>query len=337
MTKERRPAAFVVNVLRWLLGFALRLVGAIVAVAFMVMVAIELSFRGGFRATLLPSGPRPGSERDRRLIEDFRLDDNVFERLYHWVVDGARGDFGISTRQGADVAELIVPRIPISLELMLVGVGGAVLLGIPLGLLAAAWSGRKRAMPINGFLGLSQSVPIYVTPFVLIWLLAVRLQWLPAAGWTRISESLTGNLETLLLPAAALVFAEVGPVARIVRADSRIVLEQPYIHAAMAKGLSTATIMRRHVLRPASLGLLNIVGINIGSLLSGTILIELIFGIGAMGQLVLQAITNRDLYLILGLTTYMVVVYVSLNAVVDLTLRWLDPRISSSSRSRRAR
>jgi peptide/nickel transport system permease protein len=131
-----------------------------------------------------------------------------------------------------------------------------------------------------------------------------------------------------VLPVVSLVLAEFGAIGRIVRADVLRVLEQDYIVSAVGKGLSTRFILFRHALRPASLGLLNIVGLNIGSMLSGAVVIELIFGIGGLGRLLFESTITRDLNLILALTTYMVVVFVTLGAIVDILTRALDPRVS---------
>ena len=201
------------------------------------------------------------------------------------------------------------------------------IIGVPLGLAAAAWRDRRSGRIINGFLGLSQSIPVYLTPIFLVWLFALRLGWLPAAGWTRISVSFTGNLRNLLLPVIALAFAEIGIVGRVVRADTLRVLQTDYIAAAVGKGLTPWYVLTRHALRPASLGLLNVVGLNIGSLLSGAVVIEIIFGIGGLGQVLLDATLNRDLYVILGLTVYTVVIYVGLNAIVDALMFVVDPRL----------
>ena len=129
------------------------------------------------------------------------------------------------------------------------------------------------------------------------------------------------------MPATALAFAEIGVVGRVIRADALNVLQTDYIAAAVGKGLRSRYIMLRHVLRPASLGLLNVIALNIGTLLSGAVVIEIIFGIGGLGQVLLEATTNRDLFLILGLTTYMVGIYVILNAIADVSMHAIDPRI----------
>ncbi|MEM7273273.1 MAG: ABC transporter permease [Actinomycetota bacterium] len=304
-----------------------RLLATAAGACLLVFVAIEVSIPGGFRAVILPNGVDQASARDLAVVEEFHLDRPVVVRWGHWLVDLGQGDLGRSIQNGLPVTELIVPRLPISLQFVAVSVLGTVVLGIPLGLLAAARDGRPGGRLLNLLFGLSQSIPVFITPVFLIWLFALRLQWLPAAGWVRPSTSITGNLRTLALPATALILAEVGIVARLVRADVLRILESDVVATAMGKGLPRRYILARHALRPASLGVLNVVGLNIGSVLAGTVLVELIFGIGATGQLLLEASRNRDLYLLLALTLYMVTVYVVINTVVDVLIRVLDPRI----------
>ncbi|MEM9563762.1 MAG: ABC transporter permease [Actinomycetota bacterium] len=325
-TSSKRGALVVLPVVRGALRMVRRLVATVAGAALAVFVAIEISIPRGFAAVVLPGGIDDGSPRARAIVETYHLDDPVPIRFGRWVLDLLAGELGRSTR-GMAVSELIVPRLSISLQLVLVSVLGTILLGIPLGLLAAAWSGRRRGTALNVVFGLSQSIPVFITPVFLIWLFALQLRWLPAAGWIRISDSLGGNLRNLLLPAAALVFAELGIVARIIRADALQVLRSEYIAAAVGKGLSPWYVLTRHALRPASLGLLNVVGLNVASLLSGAMVLEIVFGIGGLGQLVFEAAINRDLYLLLALTTYVVTVYVVLNSIVDVAMRLADPRI----------
>lgn len=308
----------------------LRAVGTMIVATLAVFVAVEISIPRGFRAVVMPPGVDESSPRGREIIERFHLDDHVLVRYGHWVVDVLGGDFGQSNRGGVAVTEVMTHRLSISLELMLAAVLITILIGLPLGLTAAALDDRRSGRIINGFLGLSQSIPVYLTPIFLIWVFAIKLQWLPAAGWVRLSTSVPENLRGLLLPVTALAFAEIGIVGRIVRADTLRVLQTDYITAAVGKGLTTRYILLRHALRPASLGLLNVVGLNIGALLSGAIVIERIFGIGGLGQVLLEATVNRDLYLILGFTVYVVVIYVGLNAVVDALVFAADPRIRRS-------
>lgn len=313
--------------LRAMFRLVRRLVGTIAVATFAVFLAVEISIPGGFGAVLLPNGVNRSSPRDVAIVEAFHLDSNLFVRYGHWVADILSGDFGRSARAGTPVLEVLTHRLSISLELMLAAMLLTVVIGVPLGLLAAVRSERGVGRILNAFLGLAQSIPVYLTPIFLVAIFAVRLRWLPAAGWVRISDSLWGNLRNLLMPVTALAFAEIGIVARVVRADVLVVLQQDYIAAARGKGLPTGTVIARHAFRPASLGLLNVIGLNIGALLSGAVVIEIIFGIGGLGQVLLEATLARDLYLILGLTVYMVVIYVLLSAVVDALMFAADPRI----------
>ncbi len=303
------------------------MIGTVVAATFAVFIAVEISIPGGFKTAVLPVGMSESSPRARQIIEAYDLDGNVFTRYGSWLWGVLQGDFGRSTRAGTPVVEILTHRLPISIQIMLAGVLVTVLVGVPLGLLAASRAGTRTGRIVDTILGLSQSIPVYLTPIFLVWVFSLRLRWLPAAGWVRISDSLWGNMRNLLMPAAALAFAEIGVVGRVVRADALTVLQTDYIAAAVGKGLRSRYIMLRHVLRPASLGLLNVIALNIGTLLSGVVIIEIIFGIGGLGQVLLEATINRDLFLILGLTTYMVGVYVILNAIADVAMLAVDPRI----------
>lgn len=317
----------------WVVRFVTRMVATVLACTLLVFVGLEISIPQGFRAVVFPAGLPEDSPAGRALIDRFHLDSNVFVRWGHWVWDCLNGDFGVAGtgfRGGEPVADVITHRLPISAELMLVGLALMVLVGIPLGVLAASRSNKGKGAIINTFLGLSQSIPVFITATFLIWLFALKLEWLPAAGWTRISKSLLGNLETLLLPAIALAFAEIGIVARVIRSDVLRELKSDYVAAAIGKGLSERYVLFRHVLRPASLGLLNVIGVNAGALLSGALVVEIVFGIGGLGRQVLEATLNRDLYLLLALTAYTVIVYVIINGVVDALMQMVDPRLRRS-------
>jgi len=295
---------------------------------------VEISIPRGYRGVIFPNGMPPRgarSARDQAIIAEYNFDDTLVVRWAKWVFDAARGDFSVSSdRGGTDVVELITPRLSISLQLIATAAVLMVVIGIPLGVLAAANNGRRTGTAVDTLTGVMQSVPVFITPVFLVWLFAIELQWLPAAGWVRISDSLSGNLKGLVLPAVSIALAEIGYVARVIRSDVVESLQTDYVTAAVGKGLSKNYVLFRHALRPASLGLLNVIGINIGALISGTFVIELVFGIGALGSLFLGSLINRDLYLLLGVTVFVVSVFVILNAVVDRLVHAADPRIRRS-------
>ena len=314
--------------------FFARFVVTMCATTFCVFAGIEVSIDGGFRTVVFPPGLPENSPRGRELIDTWNLDGNIFVRWFGWFTDVIQGELGQSSRLGGtDVWDLIVPRLSISLQLMLGATALAVAAGIPLGLWAAALGTRGRGRFLTALLGVSQSVPVFISSLFFVWLFAVELRWLPAAGWVRISESIPRNLESALLPVTTLALAEVGIIGRIVQRDASELIRSDFVASALGKGLSMPYVMTRHVLRPASLGLLNVLGVSIGSLLSGALIVELIFGIGGLGQVVFESLINRDLYLVLGLTIYIVGVYVTLNTAVDIATLLADPRIRRRGRT----
>lgn len=304
-----------------------RLVVTSAVATLLVFVAIEASIPGGYRAVVMPFGFNPDDPRHTAVVDEFHLDDNVVVRWFHWVVDAFQGDFGQTARGGVDVVEVITHRLPISIELALAGMLLAVIVGIPLGVFTAVNDQRLIGRVVSIPLSLAQSVPVFMSGTLGIWLFALELGWVRASGWTRISNSITGNLAGLALPAMALALAEVGFIARVVRGDLLRVLGQDYVAAATGKGLSRRYVLYRHALRPASLGLLAVLSVNISSMIAGTFVVELVFGIGALGQTLLEASINRDLYVLLGLTLYIVTVYVVVTSLIDLVIYWADPRV----------
>lgn len=318
---------FVLRVAVGLFGLLRRLALALAAATLAVFIMIELSFPGGFEKVVLPLGTDPSNPEHRDIVDTYRLDQGIFGRYVGWWSDAIGGDWGRSTWNGGPVWDLVGPRLPISAELMMVGLGLAALIGIPLGILAVLWRGRWIGRLIDVSLGLSQAIPVFVTAPFLVYFFAVKLRWLPAGLWSRPSDPLGDHLRHLALPAIAIALAEIGTLGRVIRADLERILEEDFMTAARAKGLGSIYLLCRHAVRPASYSLVNIAAIRVGALLSGTIVVELIFGIGGMGQLLLRATLDRDLNMLLALTTYMVIIFVTLNWLADVVMRWLDPRI----------
>ncbi len=307
--------------------FVVRLVVTSFIATLMVFVAIELSISGGYRAVLMPLGANPASERDMTMVEEFRLDQPLVVRHVLWVGDALQGDLGRSNRRGTPVAAYISHRLTISLELALVSMVLAVAVGIPIGLVAAASDGSRLGRAATTLLSVAQSLPVFITAIILIWVFAVKLGWVRATGWTRISESVGGNLGGAILPAIALAFAEAAVIARMARAGVIDALRQDFVAAAVGKGMSRRYILFRHALRPGSLGLLTMLSLNVSSMIAGSFVVEIVFGIGGLGQAVVEASVNRDLHLLLGLTLYTVGIYVVMTTLIDLALLWADPRI----------
>jgi len=307
--------------------FMARLVFTSLLASFGVFLAIELSISGGYRAVLLPMGANPTSARDAAIIEEFHFDDPLVVRHAKWVVDALQGDLGRSSQGGTPVTEFIGHRVTISLELALAAILLAAVVGVPLGLLAASADGQRSGRLLTATISVAQSIPVFITATFFIWLFAVKFRWFPASGWTRISNSVLDNLHGLVIPATAIAFAEIGIIARIVQSGVVQVLGEDFIAAAMGKGLGRRYILFRHALRPGSLALLAVASLNVPSLIAGSFVVEIVVGIGGLGQGLVEASVNRDLNLLLGLTLYTVGLYVLVSAVIDLVLLWADPRI----------
>jgi peptide/nickel transport system permease protein len=207
-------------------------------------------------------------------------------------------------------------------------VGIALVLALPLGVIGAYKEGKWQDSTTSAAAQVALSVPNFITGIFLIWLFAVKLDLLPASNWNRISDKgLGANLKTAILPATALATTQMAIFSRLVRADMIATLKENYILSARAKGLGDRYILMRHALRPSSLSLMTIVGINFGALLGGTVVIETLFAIPGLGFRLINAINQRDILVIQGITVFVAVVYVVINTVVDLLYAVVDPRI----------
>jgi peptide/nickel transport system permease protein len=218
-------------------------------------------------------------------------------------------------------------RLPVSLELMLMAEIAGLLIAIPLGILCAVrqGSGFDRLMAGSAFGMLS--VPAFLWAILLIYLFAVRLHVLPATGWVPFAEDPIGNLRSFVLPALTLALGEWPVLMRVLRSDMIATLQEDYILMAKAKGLKTARILFVHALKPSSLTLVTLAGINIARLIGGAVVIETIFALPGIGRLLVGAIYARDFIIMQGVVLFVALGFVLLNFTADLLYAVLDPRV----------
>ncbi|PXW24152.1 UNVERIFIED_CONTAM: binding-protein-dependent transport system inner membrane component, partial [Williamsia faeni] len=171
------------------------------------------------------------------------------------------------------------------------------------------------------------SVPAFIAGPILIYFFAIQLQIFPVLGWSDISEGLGPNLQSALLPAIAIALTEIASFHRLLRTDLIGTLGEDYIAAARAKGMSGTYVMFRHAFRPSSFSLITLAGMNLGRLIGGTVIVETLFGLPGLGQLIAASITTRDLIMVQGIVVFIAVVYVAINTIVDLSYGLIDPRI----------
>jgi peptide/nickel transport system permease protein len=215
----------------------------------------------------------------------------------------------------------------VSLELMMLAQLGALAIGIPLAIACAVRSGSAFDRFMTGTAFSMLSVPAFLSAILLIYLFAVELRWLPATGYVPFGEDPVGNLRCFLLPALTLALGEWPVLMRVLRSDMIATLQEDYIAMARAKGLKPSRILLVHALKPSSLTLVTVTGINIGRLIGGTVIVESIFALPGIGRLLLGAIFTRDLIILQGVVLFVAIGYVLVNFIVDMLYAVLDPRI----------
>ena len=202
-----------------------------------------------------------------------------------------------------------------------------VALAIPLGILAAWRRGTWLDRIVMGFSVLGFSVPVFVIGYLLIYLFAIELAWLPVQGYQRLRDGLGGFVERLILPSVTLAVVFVALIARITRASVLEVLNADYVRTARAKGLSELPVMVRHVLRNAAVPIVTVIGVGIAVLIGGVVVTESVYSIPGLGRLTVDAVLARDYPTVQAVILVFSVVYVLINLLVDLSYTFLDPRI----------
>jgi peptide/nickel transport system permease protein len=303
-----------------------RLVATLLLVTFVTFMATSL-LPGDPVNALIPIEAQQDREFVEQVREEWGFNDPLLVRYGRWLGDAVRGDLGDSYVTGRPIIDEITPRLPVTGELMVVTVLLGILIGVPLGLLSGYREGSRADKVVSAVAQFGLSIPNFVLGLVLIYVFAIKLRWLPATGWTRISDSVTGNLKSVAMPAIALAVAEVAVYLRVLRSDIIGTLKENYILSARAKGLKDRFILFRHALRPSSLTLTTLIGLNIAGLITGTIVIEQLFAIPGLGRRLFSAVFQRDYMMVQGLTVLLAAAYVIINATVDFIYIAIDPRI----------
>ncbi|MBR0709943.1 MULTISPECIES: ABC transporter permease [Bradyrhizobium] len=285
-------------------------------------------------ASLLPGdlafvilGDQATPENVAALRRDMGLDQPLWWRYLSWLGHVLQGDLGRSFRTGQTVLQAVAERIPVSLQLMLMAEFIGLLIGVPVAIACAARAGGAFDRFMTGSAFAMLSMPSFLMAILLIYLFAVELHWLPATGYVPFTEEPLANLRFFVLPALTLALAEWPGIMRVLRSDMIATLQEDYIALAKAKGLKPARILFVHALKPSSLTLVTVTGINIGRLLGGTLIVESIFALPGIGRLLVGAIYTRDLVILQGVVLLVACGFVIVNFIVDMLYAVLDPRI----------
>jgi peptide/nickel transport system permease protein len=311
-----------------MLGFVAR------RLVYLAPVLVAVSLLTFLIASLLPGdlayvilGDQATPEKVAALRHDMGLDHPLWWRYISWLGHVLEGDFGRSFRTGQTVLQAVAERLPVSFELMLLAELGALVIGIPLAIACAVRSGGAFDRFMTGTAFGMLSVPAFLSAILLIYLFAVELRWLPATGYVPFAEDPIGNLRCFVLPSLTLALGEWPVLMRVLRSDMITTLQEDYIAMARAKGLKPSRILLVHALKPSSLTLVTVTGINIGRLIGGTVIVESIFALPGIGRLLIGAIYTRDLVILQGVVLVVACGYVLMNFIVDMLYAVLDPRI----------
>ena len=264
--------------------------------------------------------------------KELGLDRPIIVRYFSWLSNVMQGDFGESQIQIVPVWELIVERIPVTLELLVLSQILALIIAVPAGIYSALKADKTADRLIATVAFGIVAMPPFIMAILFVFVFAVTLQLLPASGYIPIEEGLYQNLLHYILPATTIGLLEVPILLRVLRVDLIATLQEDYIAMAKAKGLSRTYILFNHALRPSSFSLVTVLGLQFGFLISGTVIIEQMFGLPGIGKLVLEAIDNRDAMLLQGAVTMIALAYVAINLIVDLLYGFIDPRVGEGGR-----
>jgi oligopeptide transport system permease protein len=297
-----------------------RLLGAVPTLLVIVTLAFLLLHAA-------PGGPFDSAKRmlpeiQKSIEAKYHLDEPLWRQYLRYLADLARGDLGPSFQyRSTSVNEIIAQGLPVDAIVGLTAMTLALTIGAAVGVNAALRRGTRWDYGSMGLAVVGISTPVFVVAPLLILIFAVKLHWLPAGDWVR------GSPSHLLLPAVALALPYTAYIARMMRGSTIEVLNSPYIRTARAKGLPLRLIIWRHALRPTLTPLVSFLGPAIAGLLTGSIVVESVFGLPGVGRYFITAALNRDYTLVLGITVLYGGLIILFNLLADLCYAWIDPRV----------
>ncbi|GAA1003056.1 peptide ABC transporter permease [Acrocarpospora pleiomorpha] len=267
-------------------------------------------------------GPGATAEQVEALRQQMGFDRPLIAQYGSFLSHLARGDLGVSAQYSTPNLELVMARLPYTFQLAGLALAIAVLVGVPLGAFAGVRKGSWCDRLVTGVTVLMQSVPEFWLGLLGIYIFAVHLELLPVGG--------AGGADHLIMPAIVLSTYPMGQIARVMRSSVIEVLHESYIESALAHGLPRRTVLLTHCLRNASIPVLSVVGVQVGTLLGSAVTVEVVFGWPGLGSLATQAVLTRDLVLVEAIVVVVAVIFLAVNLLIEILYRIVDPRIGSS-------
>jgi peptide/nickel transport system permease protein len=268
-------------------------------------------------------------EQKEALREDLGLDDPVYVQYGRWIGNFVTGDLGgyYSVTGERPVMDRVRDSLPVSLQLMVYAQVLALVIAIPAGVFTAYRAGSRSDKAANATAFGMLAIPNFALALVLAYYVGVQLGWLPVSGYVKPSEDLVEHIRRMALPAISLAVGQVAVYMRLLRSDMIATLQEDFITMAKSKGVSPSRVLWRHALRPSSLTLLTVAGLNVGTLIGGAVIVEVIFSMPGIGTLLYEAIQARQYIALQSLVAIIAVGYVLVNFLVDVLYAVLDPRI----------
>lgn len=296
----------------------------VLVVAIAVFMIVRLT--PGDPAAIIGGNSATNEDLDRIRVQ-LGLTQPLWTQFSLWAGKVLQGDLGFSFFLNKPVMELIGQRVEPTLSLAVGTLTLAVAIALPLGALAAWRMGSWLDKAVMAFSVAGFSVPVFVIGYVLIYLLAMKLQWFPVQGYRRLGDGLLPWARQLVLPCLTLAVTYVALLARVTRAAVSEALTEDYIRTARSKGISERTVLSHHALRNAAVPVVTVIGVSAALLLGGVVVTETVYAIPGLGQLTVDAVLNRDFPVLQGVVLFFALIYVAVNLLVDLSYLVLDPRI----------
>jgi peptide/nickel transport system permease protein len=273
------------------------------------------------------AGEDASDERVQQIREQLGLTDALPVQYVRWLGNLVRGDMGESFRTRLPVSRLLSISLPPTIELTLAAYPIALAIGIPLGVLAGMRPRSFWDWGLSGYTLISIGIPNFLLGILFLYVFAVQLGWLPAAGRVSFFDDPVQSLRHLFLPALALGSGLAAVLARYTRTAVSEVMGQDYIRTARAKGLAGSTVVMRHALRNSLIPVVTIAALQVGNLLAGAVVVEQVFTRPGLGRLVVEAIANRDYLIVQSTLVVLVTIFVAVNLAADIAYGFLDPRV----------
>jgi len=300
---------------------------SVLLVMSLVVFSLTLLLPGDVTVTILGE---TASEAERAALrEELGLNRPVIVQYVVWLGDVLRGDLGTSLKTGEPIADMLAARLPATVELTLLAVLVSLIVGVPLGVVAALNRNSWIDSAISALAMSSVAIPYFLFGILLIMLFSVTLRWLPPSGYVPFWVDPVGNLQTMIMPTLTLGLAQAALVTRQTRAALIGVMSQDFIRTARAKGASEGRVVALHALRHTMIAVLTVVSLQMGALIGGAVVTETIFSLPGLGRMVVDGTFERDFPVVQGAVLMVVVGVVSVNLLTDIGYLLLDRRIKS--------